>query len=528
MQKIRFYVCAIAFFVGTFSPSIAGASSPVDNLLSAISASVDEDYIQVDAEGVLSFGETKLTLENVFQKDHAKSKTKNAFEVDFYAKSLPEKAFENNDLLTKDLEISLDGVATIYLNKDTGDIFYDLADYKIEVDSDNDDLQNILEGFFEITKIFTGETYYVNFETLAKDFENFEDLYEEFKALNLEAANSEDLILLLEAFLKSGLFEITEDDDVFTITLKNQVTAIDSASMEAAISQVSFLSESDKITLIQELKKVSTASTNTHLNELKKYLDFSIKIEKSGSLIGNVKINATVDLTELAQASGEDIILNSLNYTQNIDLDYANTKVNLPSKASSQISLNKIIGLFLTLEKQWQSQWENSADSDYNYDSDSDYDYEDDLTIPETQVQETSDEVVSFDTNAWYAPFVQNLIDKNIIYYVDNPAQKLTKSEFKELLDSVSNYCYYSLDQSLDLTAEARVKLSSSEKISKLDALTYIVNTFFPEEKYPVAFAMKNGIVSTGFNTSEARVKKATIVEIAKMLSVSIDLLENQ
>jgi hypothetical protein len=61
-----------------------------------------------------------------------------------------------------------------------------------------------------------------------------------------------------------------------------------------------------------------------------------------------------------------------------------------------------------------------------------------------------------------------------------------------------------------------------------LDAVTYIVKTFFPEEKNPVEFARQNGIVSKSFSISKARGQDLIQVELIKMLSVTLDLVEKQ
>ncbi len=527
MKKVKKSLLSIFAGVCAIVTIPFAQANNTDDLIEKVKQSIDQTYIQSESKGVLSLAENELVAETVYTKNGNRMKQETEFSLDFYAKTLPSELIEDWDFLTADFELNLEAVAKVFFDKSNQDIFYEIGDYEVRVNSGDRNAKHIIEGFFEITKIFTGETYYINLKKLADEFDSFAEEYEEIDGMNLMDFDGQDAALVLELFLVSGFFDVNLNGNVYTITLKDEVEKIDRQAMIDVINEMDFLTVYLKEEVVEELgnpiKESDYVELNEGLEKLKKYFDFEIKLTEKNNLITSFEFDADFKLEKLLAENGLDLEMEDLSFTQEAEIMYEKRSFSFPKEGSAEISFNKIMGMFLGFEQKVMEEW-GDTEGDWNFE-DTDNSWSE---IEKLEVEETLEAIIAkFGAETWFVPYVQDLLERDVIDTFYSPARNVSQIEFRELLERAlyfdeANYAIY------EIPNEAWRELGNYENISKLTAVDYIVRSFFPEEANPTAFAREKGIVSKSFSVLRAKEQDLILAEFVKMLSVAIDILEQK
>lgn len=529
MQKIK--KLALSAFVGTCAVVVTplAQADSVDNLVNIVEESTNQTYMQAETSAVLSLDENELVLDSSFIKNGDRITEEVDAALTVKANTLPEEILDELDGLSSDFVMNVDAEAAVYYDKENGDIFYEIEDYKLDLTTTDEDTRKIIEGFFEITKIFTGETYYFNMKELKEEFLSMHDDIDELDSMMFQEITEEDFALILKFILKSGFFEVDTNGDVYTITVKDEVEEINRQAMIEILKEMEFLPLYMREGMIQELGRAITEEDYKELNEgldkVEDYYDFKVYITVSGGVVRNLEIDFSLDLQKIFAEVGEEVEIGDLEYTQTTTFEYVKKTFAFPKEGSDEISFNKIMGMFLTFEKKMNEKWE-SYEGDEDWGTSESIDGPDFIELERMAKEKELKAVSEKFGDAWFVSYAEDLIEKDVIDTFQDPLRKTSENEFRSLLDK----SIYSLDDyyNYDLDFDIWDSLSSYEHISKLDSVTYIVQTFFPEESNPIAFAREKGIVSNSFSVAKAREQDLILVDLVKMLSVVLEIVDSK
>lgn len=166
-------------------------------------------------------------------------------------------------------------------------------------------------------------------------------------------------------------------------------------------------------------------------------------------------------------------------------------------------------------------------DYDYDYEDYDDYDY-DDYDYEESYLAEIDkkvEEVIArFGEEAWFMPYAKDLLKKEIITDLQNPVRRVSRNEFRTML---ADAVWVEVGSDYGIDYDSWENLYSYENISKLEAITHIVQAFFPGEENPFTFAKENGIISADSDEGVLQSYDLMLVELIKMLSVVMELVDD-
>lgn len=519
MRKIQSVLLSLAFFCSMLAatPSAKAENANLEDLINAIENSLEKKTMQVESETDLIWGPSKITVSDTFKKNDQKTSNQSSVGFVFDVDSLTEELLADLDVLSDDFLLKIDAEAKTFFDRDSGDFFYEISDYDLDLTTSDKKTKQVIEGFFELTQLLTGETYYINFETLAKNYPDLEEISEMLSAQNI---TGEDFALLFEALLRCGILEVTYEDGFFVITLAEEISTLDQEVLVEMLEKTDFFSGEEKTMILdefsQELTEAQYSEINGILQQINTYADFEIKVDVNNEVVVGLEMTGSLDLATLAQQ--ED--LKPLTLLQTVEIDYSKPSITFPKKVSVQIDLNKIAEMILAINESWMKNLSEEMDA---FNEGFENGFEGAIT-EEAQVQ---DEVNSYDTNAWYAPFVSELVSQGIMPKLNNATAKITNGELEDLIYNAT-WVIYNQTGTDYYVFNSELANNPNQNITKYDALETIVKTFFPEEKYPVGFAVKNGIVSPQFNVGQACEQEVLWVEVAKMLKLTMDLVEKE
>jgi len=530
MKSLKNFLFSILIGVCTVSMvpcAQAENSDGVDSLLNVVEESVIRDNIVIDSEGVLSLGENTLSVESSYIKNGEKIKEESSLILNLDVSTLPEEFVEEFDGIFADFKINVETIFSVFFDQESKDMFYEVGAFDLDLTTEDGDTKNIIEGAFEFTEFFTGETYYLNVKKLIKEFESFAEDYEELYDLDLINFEGEDAAVVLELFLKSGFFNVSLSGDTYTITLKDEIKEIDRQALIDAINKMDFLDTEIREEIVEELEQPITENTykeiNLILDKVMNYFDFKVNVVvDNADLINNVEFDFIFKISEILAENNLDWEVEDLTYVQDMEIEYQRKTFSFPKEDRNEINLNTIFGMFLTFEKQWEEEWENydTYEDDYGYD---DYWTQWEEEQAEKKAKTIEDIKNKFGEETWFVPYVLDLIEKNVMDDFYKPDRSVSGYELGDLLDNAiyvtSSYDVYLKDIILD-------KIANYEPVSKLDAVNYVVEVFFLKNTNQVAYARERGIVSEAFNVAKAREQNLTLAELVKMLSVAIELAE--
>lgn len=516
----------------SFTP-LASADDSQTELFNAIEKSFVSENIQINDNGKISFGSNYIDYTRDFSQNKSKRKSETDLKIVFDTITFPDEA-DIEDHFSFEGELS----TAAYYNESSEEIFYEVTNYKTDIKAVDSEIQTIAEGFLEIPKFFTNKMYYINFgELIEKYKEEFDDI-DEFGLSS--QISTEDISNLLIGILQSGIFEIENQNNLYTVYLAKETDEINFDALEEAINNMKNLPDAIKDEIIDELnymKSDETEDINDFLDEFNRFFDFSIKIDLSYGKISTIDIEFIADTESIFENEFEGKDLDNIEFTSSFNFNYKDKNVIIPSKNAIEVNVSMILSAFITIEqkmaREMEAYWEEweTADSSFNEEADeNEYEYEyEDNTYAEEETSFLNEE-------AWYTPHIRNLISRDIITKPKEvwPENNITPSDFISLLKNTSihldnNYDYRYRPFIANFSNTINEKYMDKNEISKYDALKYIIKTVSIDEESPAAvFAIKHGIVSENFDGMAAQNQSATRAEVFTMLSKAIEVHINQ
>ena len=328
------------------------ANDPLDELVKIVQTTVKSSLRQISGSEEVLLGQSKiLQFEGGLKKTGNRYEENATITIHFDTKDFP-AAVEQEIGAPLVLDVSM--YAKTLWDESTGDMYLKFSNYKYAVETSDENLKAILDGFLEFPKFITEKMYHFNVTDLQKKLGKMlgDDL---FTTQDLFISD-EDVALLFEAGMRSGLFTVMKAGDSYTLSLTDTIKSIDLKSVFDLLKQTTFYSQIpslEKEMIEDELKTLSLediSSAQESLDMVREFTDFSLVVTtKEGKM---TKMD-----TKLLVKTGEIFAKQGLSGVQDVYVrseflfTYQDQALPLPLSSMEEINFNKIIDMTFAIQE---------------------------------------------------------------------------------------------------------------------------------------------------------------------------------
>lgn len=371
-MKIRNYVKLIllSFFSIIFTfPAYAS-----DTLINSLSQSVNNTFFSdfaIEESNVFSFSTNQNRI--FFGQLNVASKRQNDnldmnsdLDVNFDFSSLAE--YDELLNLIGNFKVKED----IYFNKSTTDFFWRAGDLNLTFSEDSNQRATVIAlGYLEFFKFFTERFIQLNMQEFG-EFINYvneaeTDLSFDVGSSILKLYYNENNIAveLFKSILKSGFFDISKNGNTFLVTLAKNLDDVDMSEFIDTLGEFLNISEIERGLILEDLERELLSLQSEEWQELLNILKFELRINtSSGKVIGH-KLDLLINVED-----GFTDISFALNGSSIITSDSVGN-ITWPLELKKSINITKFFNAVKTImeiEREKWSQWDQSAEYDYEYD----------------------------------------------------------------------------------------------------------------------------------------------------------------
>ena len=524
MKKFIAAFLSLAMLLGTMTPTFA--SSSIETVSNAIVKSIMSDYVQAEANTHAAYKNSSFDVLETFSSDKTKNLAKVGLELDIKGNDLA-AILEELDLPTDaDLQAKISG--TSFIDTETGDAFGKFFDQNVSIKNNSSDaetqksikdIQSIIDAYLETMKIFSDQWYKVNYKELQKQFmedmkemeDSFNDihsgmpfddmfmpLHSDFGALDI---SKKDIAEFTRIIFTSGLFEVTQaNGNTYTIKLTDSFSNINLTKVLAESSELSFIPDEIKKEMkeninVESLEFVTMMGEEIY-KEVLSFLDYSMVVRIQNQKIQSIDQNIIIQTPESADMSfSTDPFLKDLkvSVTSKTSITYNTQNLSAPSEKDGKIiDITKIIIGFTAQAEIMAEKWGKQEKV-----------YEE-----ENRQMMIQDIAVEY-AGEWFTPYVTDLAEKNILpmYYSFYPTEEINHWDAISMLENASD--------------PLSVQLNYETELTKLNVVKAVIKTINPEVKNPIAYAIKNKIISSS-NIKELKSQTINNAEFIKVLSTTL------
>jgi len=277
-----------------------------------------------------TLGNSRINVDGIIKKHNTTISSDMSVDMKLNTNDLPKEMHAGEDFFKNNIEIYLSFDKSVQQNISAETLSFSINNFQANVLSTDQELVNIIKGFLEIGKIFTDKSYYFNF----KDLKNIlsdqmsENKFNEFSSFLSQKLSLETINEFYKNLIASGIFNISKDGNIYTLTLTNNPSSIDTEKLYNGLIQI--LPAQINVSEIVESMQFMIPMINN-------FARVSFTITTENQKISESDLNITLNQTILTSIGIPNFQIQSKN-----TFDYSPVTITPITKAK-QVNITKII-----------------------------------------------------------------------------------------------------------------------------------------------------------------------------------------